>query len=134
MAKTRKIKKDFDKEKMYMKIMPSMVLADKPPPAGRGPDGGEPPAEEAACALHNYMEDIVRDKLPHTMKVLGACGCERCRMDILAVALNQLPPAYAVAGQEDQPRYLKKLRGAYEVKATASLIRAIQTVKTNPRH
>lgn len=144
-ALPRKVKKkDFDKEKMYAKIMPSIAPAERPvevpqekpsPEAAASAAAPDPAGEElAGPGLHNYMEDMVRDRLEHTMKVLSACDCPRCRQDIMALALNQLPSSYAVAGDGDEARYLKKLRGAYEVKVTASLIKAIQQVKTNPRH
>jgi competence protein ComFB len=131
----KKIKKDFDKEKMYSKIMPSLAMAERQKeepgdaPVSAAGDDGEPLPK-----LHNYMEDMMADKLAHTTKVLGACDCPRCQQDILALALNQLPAAYAVAETIDEPRYLAKLKGVYEVKVTAALIKAIQQVKINPRH
>lgn len=117
---------------MYLKIMPSaqaggqaLRTPEKSPPETTGaPEGPQ---------LHNYMEDMVLEKLERTIKVLNGCDCERCLKDVLALALNQLPTAYAVS-DSDGDRYLKKLRGAYEVKATAALIKAIQQVKKNPRH
>ena len=81
------------------------------------------------------MQDILLEKLPHTMKVLRSCQCERCRLDILAIAMNSLPTAYAVTTEaEDSLERVKKLRRDYEVKVTATLIKAIQQVKNEPRH
>lgn len=141
---SKRVKKDFDKEKMYRKIMPSALMknADVPiektvEPTLSAPAIPEPAApleaEEKEAVLHNFMEDMVQEKLEHTMTVLESCDCPRCRKDISALALNQLPPAYAVA-QGDPAKYIKKLKGNYEVKVTASLIKAIQIVKKNPRH
>jgi competence protein ComFB len=135
----KKIKKDFDKEKMYSKIMPSIAERGDTPTAEERELGfaGIPAMQEdsgEAPALHNYMEDMMLEKLPHTTKVLGVCDCPRCVSDIMALALNQLPAAYAVAEQPDKSRMMQKLRGLYEVKVTASLIKAIQQVKMNPRH
>jgi hypothetical protein len=132
----KKIKKDFDKEKMYSKIMPSLAAPGRP--AKEEPVSTVPPAAEEESDqtphLHNYMEDMMLEKLPHTTKVLGVCDCPRCQSDIMALALNQLPAAYAVAEQADEPRYMTKLKGVYEVKVTAALIKAIQQVKIHPRH
>jgi competence protein ComFB len=132
----KKIKKDFDKEKMYSKIMPSLALTDRQPKEEPGDAPPLPPEAETEQLpqLHNYMEDMMREKLAHTTKVLGACDCPRCQQDIMALALNQLPAAYAVAESPEEARYMLKLRGVYEVKVTASLIKAIQQVKINPRH
>ena len=139
----KKIKKDFDRDQMYSKIMPSMQAEPEPAAAAAEPPAaleaeailmsvlGAPPEHPG---LHNYMEDILQEKIEHTMKVLRACSCERCRMDILALALNGLPPAYAVAASDDSVERIKKLRREYEVKVTAVLIKAIQQVKSEPRH
>ncbi len=142
----KKLKKDFDREKMYSKIMPTYVKEAErdttepppaPPPAPAKPAEPEREAlpEPEKLLLHNYMQDILLEKLPHTMKVLRSCQCERCRLDILALALNALPPAYAVTSQEDDGGdRIKRLRREHEVKVTATLIKAIQTVKNEPRH
>jgi hypothetical protein len=49
--------------------------------------------------------------------------------------MNTLPPAYAVTAEdEDSLERVKRLRRDYEVKVTATLIKAIQQVKNEPRH
>lgn len=141
----KKLKKDFDREQMYSKIMPTYTRE-------FGQDGDElqepelpeqpepeiepgPEIEPKRLRLHNYTQDILLEKLPHTMKVLRSCQCERCRLDILAIAMNSLPPAYAVTvGEDDGADRVKKLRREHEVKVTATLIKAIQQVKNEPRH
>jgi competence protein ComFB len=140
---SKKLKKDFDRDKMYSKIMPTFTKedgyeedAEREPILPATP---EPQVREAAepekLRLHNYMQDILLEKLPHTMKVLRSCQCERCRLDILAIAMNSLPTAYAVtAEEEDSLERIKKLRRDYEVMVTATLIKAIQQVKNEPRH
>lgn len=134
MAKQTKQKKikDFDKDTMYRKLMPS---AEQEKPAHSAPVEDPGAAEQRApggFVLHNYMEEMVRDKLDHTAKVLEACGCDRCRKDIIALALNQLPAAYAVVEKPEE--HLRKLKASYEVKVTTALIKAIQQVKKSPRH
>lgn len=139
----KKIKKDFDRDQMYCKIMPSMqgelepaaIVAEKAPPEPEP----EPAAELQAPGreyplLHNYMEDLLAEKIEHTMKVLRSCSCARCKMDILALALNALPPVYAVTACDETSERVKNLRREYEVKVTAVLIKAIQQVKSEPRH
>jgi competence protein ComFB len=137
----KKLKKDFDRDKMYSKIMPTYTKEDgyEEEIERESAEPPEPPEQEAAepekLRLHNYMQDILLEKLPHTMKVLRSCQCERCRLDILAIAMNSLPTAYAVTTEEeDSLERVKKLRRDYEVKVTATLIKAIQQVKNEPRH
>jgi competence protein ComFB len=138
---SKKLKKDFDRDKMYSKIMPTYTKEDGfEAEAEREPtEPPEPPEREAAppekLRLHNYMQELLLEKLPHTMKVLRSCQCERCQLDILAIAMNSLPTAYAVTTEdEDSLERIKKLRRDYEVKVTATLIKAIQQVKNEPRH
>lgn len=134
----KKLKKDFDRDKMYSKIMPTSapeILEEDKLPVITKP--AEPPMialELSGPRLHNFMEDMLHEKLPHTMKVLRACPCERCQLDILSIALNALPPSYAVTEMDDAGERVKRLRREYEVKVTATLIKAIQQVKNNPRH
>ena len=130
----KKIKKDFDKEKMYSKIMPTVVT----PPPNQGRFEKEP--EEGGSlagqqyVLRNFIEDIVLSKLEHTITILRGCDCERCRKEVMALALNDIPSVYTVivAGQVEEK--LKALRAQYDVKVASALIKAVQTVKTNPRH
>ncbi|WJY26140.1 late competence development ComFB family protein [Sporosarcina trichiuri] len=43
------------------------------------------------------MEDVVRDTLLTYKKSMNlACSCDRCLDDIMALALNDLPPSYVV--------------------------------------
>lgn len=53
--------------------------------------------------IHNVMEDVVRDTLlTYKSRMNLACDCERCLSDIMALALNELPPRY-VANQRLSP-------------------------------
>jgi hypothetical protein len=48
--------------------------------------------------LENLQEEPVlealRKRLPEASRTRGVCGCDRCFIDMLAVALNALPPLY----------------------------------------
>lgn len=133
---SKKIKKDFNKDKMYEMIMPTGAVSTMERPLEAAVPAAQPElAHDAAdeqFLLCNLTQNLLLEKLDHTMRMLRACDCERCRQDVLAVALNALPPAYAVvaSGSEDQQR----LRGEREIKVTAALIKAVQAVKASPRH
>lgn len=81
--------------------------------------------------LVNLMEAFVEKRLDAALKKFKCCDCERCRKDVLAVALNKLPPLYVI---EDDPdiRDLHERERAAQV-ATA-LVQAILTVKARPSH
>ena len=43
------------------------------------------------------MEDVVWQNIDDVIRGrYGACGCEKCRLDVAALALNYLPPHYVV--------------------------------------
>lgn len=134
MAAKKQIKKDFSKEAMYRKIMPSISA---PIEVGGEPD--EPIIPEELIDLpeytpYNVMELVVRTKLPQTMGTLGACDCEQCRNDCVALALNSLPCYYIVTESEQLREKAKAIRIKNEIKITAAIIRAVQTVMDKPRH
>lgn len=130
MATKKQLKKDFSKEAMYRKIMPSITA----PP---DPFEEAPPIPETEVPEHepyNVMELIVRSKLPSTMETLGACACDQCKSDVIAIALNHLPAAYTVGEAEHIRKKAAVLRAGNEIKITAAIIRAVQTVMAEPRH
>jgi len=131
----KKAKKDFDKDQMYSKIMPSILTM--PPQARVEQESLDDEAEDhddQQYILRNFMEDIVIDKLERTMTTLRCCECERCKKDVMAYALNELPPAYMVTEPEDLEATIKQLRKTYEVKVTSALIKAVQKVKAQSHH
>lgn len=135
----KKVKKDFDKEQMYSKIMPTFGsggVRDSQPLPGEaaGQDAQPQPAYQPGYLLRNYMEDIVLEKLAHTMSMLKACECEKCKKDVMAIALNELPPSYMTLPPGEVEAAVRKLRSGMEVKVSATLIKAVQTVKANPAH
>ncbi|MHB1167249.1 MAG: late competence development ComFB family protein [Carboxydocellales bacterium] len=47
--------------------------------------------------LKNYMEIAVVDALRHVLATMPQiCQCERCKLDIMCMALNRLPPQYTI--------------------------------------
>ncbi|WP_426388103.1 late competence development ComFB family protein [Desulforudis sp. 1088] len=62
------------------------------------------------------------------------CTCERCREDIMAIALNRIPPKYV-----STPKGRTITSVAYEnfggrAQVTAQVVYAIETVIESPRH
>ena len=46
--------------------------------------------------LKNSNEDLVADLTKEIMAETDMCHCDKCRLDVMALALNHLPPAYVV--------------------------------------
>ena len=89
--------------------------------------------------LKNYTEVAVAEMLPRVLEEYrkqnpGVCDCERCREDIMAIALNRLPPRYVVT--DEGTIYTKvifdQIGGRAEV--TAAILQGIKVVSAHPRH
>jgi competence protein ComFB len=84
--------------------------------------------------IKNYMEDVVKQLIDEIMKDLNFCSCDKCRLDILAIALNDLPPKYIVTEKGELYTKISALRQQFEVDVISALTKAAILVKRNPRH
>lgn len=80
------------------------------------------------------MENIVERELEKLIKSLDVCSCERCKNDIIACALNQLPPRYTVSNEGYLYSKIDMTYNQYEVDVIQAITRAAQIIKENPRH
>lgn len=152
MART---KKDFDKESMFSKIMPTgkpdieeeiappehITL---PPPSATPiapvvtnphisvishstPSGG-------AARIHNIMEDVVQQKVDDVLERFNCCKCELCKQDVIAIALNNLPPRYISANEQKMSAKIQMTMVKAANDANAALVKAAIVVRNSPRH
>jgi len=85
--------------------------------------------------LKNYMENLVWQYLPDVLAGhSNVCGCERCRYDVVALALNFLPPRYVVTEKGQVITKVKSLEQQFNVDLIAALTNAIIIVKSRPHH
>ena len=84
--------------------------------------------------LRNYMEVCISDTLDDVMKRTEICRCENCRFDIMAIALNSLPPKYVVTHKGQIYTKLSMLHQQVDADVIREIIKAVQIVKKNPRH
>jgi hypothetical protein len=156
MART---KKEIDKDLMYKKLMPSAPRQGNPEGSTREKvDAGgralsaEDAAEEAQSnrqrpaarrevgvpsldtqptVLINVMESIVLEKLDSVLARFKCCKCDRCKKDIVALALNKLPPKYMVlmAG-----RPTPDIDPQTNAQVLSAMIQAVLAVRAHPRH
>jgi competence protein ComFB len=82
--------------------------------------------------LKNYMETVVLELISYGMKSTGCCQCDTCKMDVAAIALNNLPPKY-VAAREVFAK-LNIMREQFCVDVLTEVIKAAAIVAKNPRH
>ena len=92
----------------------------------------EKPDEEVICA--NIMEILVERKAETYMELFGLCCCDRCKMDVQALALTELPAKYVVMGKNELPLRLSLYEGRMNTAITAQILRACKVVLAEPRH
>ncbi|MDR3565100.1 MAG: late competence development ComFB family protein [Negativicutes bacterium] len=85
--------------------------------------------------LKNYMETLVWQNVDDVVSGNhNICPCERCRYDIVALALNFLPPRYVVTGKGETWAKVKALEQQFYVDVVAAITNATTLVKTRPHH
>ncbi len=85
--------------------------------------------------FRNYMEELVTQVLDELLAAQKTgCKCQRCRLDIAALALNSLPPKYAVTDIGRVHTKLEATKTQFQVDVAKELTKAIGKVKNNPRH
>ena len=94
----------------------------------------EKPGEEEEVICANIMEILVERKAETYMELFGLCCCDRCKMDVQALALTELPAKYVVMGKNELPLRLSLYEGRMNTAITAQILRACKVVLAEPRH
>ncbi len=84
--------------------------------------------------LKNLMEEVVTSTLPEVWKNIDMCKCEKCRLDIIAISLNHLPPRYIVSQRGEVYSRTDFLVLQKRVDIMTAVSNAIHIVKKNPHH
>ncbi|MDR2939998.1 MAG: late competence development ComFB family protein [Clostridiales bacterium] len=84
--------------------------------------------------LRNYMEVCIEEKLNEVLPNIECCDCEKCKMDITAIALNSLPPKYVVTQKGELYTRLYAFQQQMEADLAAAITKAAVIVAENPRH
>lgn len=119
--------RSIDKEAMYKKIMPSsnqtkIVEESTPLP--------QPTPFLQPKVLVNVAELAVKERIEEAMDKFKCCQCDHCVKDVLALAVNNLPPKYIVRNELDQDLEIRR----YDADVISALVNAVIKVKQNPRH
>lgn len=87
------------------------------------------------ATYYNAMESLVEEAYDKLRDKLDCCTCEQCRNDIIAYALNQLPPKYVVT---IQGAMYSKANSTMKTQPGADIIAALTAganlVRTRSRH
>ncbi|MFY9428902.1 MAG: late competence development ComFB family protein [bacterium] len=85
--------------------------------------------------LKNQMEELVLEAIDEYLRDRSEiCDCEKCRLDMAALALNELPPRYAVTERGKVFAKISQLECQFETDILMAVIRAVEKVGNNPRY
>ena len=86
----------------------------------------------AAKVMVNITEEIVLRRVDKVIESMNFCKCDSCKMDIIAIALNQLSPQYVVC---DPSTIEERVENSPLNQQVASvLLKAALAVRKEPRH
>jgi competence protein ComFB len=80
------------------------------------------------------MEFLVVQKLEDVWETLGCCKCDKCRNDIIALTLNQLPAKYVVTKEGELYARLAELSNEEEREILIALAKSAKLVNAHPKH
>lgn len=89
--------------------------------------------DENGIIIYNVMESLVMEKLDITLQKMNCCKCDRCKDDIVALALNSLKPMYIV-GTSDEIESRKSEFSKLGLEVTTAVLKSVLAVRRNPRH
>ena len=84
--------------------------------------------------LKNYMEDVVLSIMDEVIGNMEICKCEKCKMDIAAIALNNLPPKYVVTDKGELYSKVNFLKGQFNADVILEITKAAMIVKRLAHH
>lgn len=84
--------------------------------------------------IKNYMEEIVFGQMKEVLLDINVCTCDKCMLDIAAIALNDLPPKYIVTEKGELYSKINSLSQQFEVDIVSAITKAAVLVKRKPRH
>ena len=84
--------------------------------------------------LTNILEEVMRLEAPVIMAELEMCCCDRCLNDVLAIALNSIPPKYVVSKRGALFAKIASYGNQYKTDIYSRLTQACVMVKQSPSH
>lgn len=87
-----------------------------------------------AAKIENQTYSIVEEMIPNVLKAVGGCDCEQCRLDVLALSMNALPPKYTVSEVGSAIARSVYLTPEVRANVVSAIATALILVNENPRH
>ena len=85
--------------------------------------------------IRNTMEEFVQQNIDAVLRMYpDCCSCEKCKEDIMALALNHLPPKYVSTHKGDLFARIATMDPVDKAFIIQGIAKAIQIVHKMPRH
>ena len=82
----------------------------------------------------NLTQALVEDKADKLMRQFGMCTCNRCKVDVTAIALSNLPAKYVAMQNRDILPLLSMYEERYSAAVTVQVMNACRMVMKRPHH
>ena len=84
--------------------------------------------------LRNFTEEAVKLYVDRWFKSTDCCHCEICKLDVMAIMLNNLKPKYVVTDIGALYAQLDDFDPQYKIDFMTVMSQAALIVKNGPRH
>ena len=85
----------------------------------------------------NVMERLLSDmegEMENEMRQNGVCMCDRCRADVQALVLTNMPAKYVIVDSSNASPILGYHKNRYKIAMLTEILKACSKVKEAPRH
>ncbi len=113
---------------------PAPEPAPEPIPEPKPEPKPAPKPDPDELVVVNVMESLVEAKAPRYINMFGLCPCKRCSVDVKALTLTNLQPAYIVVRRAEVNGMLTVYESRFNSTIFAQLTKACKVVMDHPRH
>ncbi|MCL2125640.1 MAG: late competence development ComFB family protein [Oscillospiraceae bacterium] len=84
--------------------------------------------------LRNYTEEAVRLFVDKWIVEADVCQCDSCKLDVMAIMLNNMEPHYVVTDQGALYAQMSDFDPQHKADLMTNMGLAVQVVKNRPKH
>lgn len=92
------------------------------------------PAGEQNVEYTNVLQELVEETSLYYIDNMLQCHCQRCIVDMKALALTNLPSKYVVLEKSKRAAYMSVYAARYEKELSVQMMRACVIVNEHPHH
>lgn len=84
--------------------------------------------------LVNIIEELVKQEVDELIKGVDMCRCDKCKLNVCAIALNSLPQHYVTTKKGALLAKVQDMGISYSTEVTVEVMKALMIVKKQPLH